>query len=222
METYLQLFLKSIKTDLMSSGRSVAVAFTASNPGEGVTFVVESFAAEIAKRTRRRVLVADSTELQRACIDRPRQAASQCSPTDQANLFVLTPRDSNEARQEPTYGTARIVVRGRNGYSNEMAPLDQGPVRREAKLERGIINLQHLRSCFDFILVDCSSIRASGDAAMLAPSVEGIVMVVEADSTRKDQVRNAINTIKAADGNFLGCVLNKRTYSVPGFIYNRF
>lgn len=222
MEAYLQLFLKSIKTDLMSSGRSVTVAFTASNPGEGVTFVVESFAAEIAKRTRRRVLVADSTELQRACIDHPRQVASQCSPTDEPNLFVLTPREMNDSHQEPTFGTARIVVRGRNGYSNEIAPIEQTPVRREAKLERGIINLQHLRSAFDFILIDCSSIRASGDAAMLAPSVEGVVMVVEADSTRKDQLRNAINTIKSADGNFLGCVLNKRAYTVPGFIYNRF
>lgn len=222
MEAYLQLFLKSIKTDLMSSGRSVTVAFTASNPGEGVTFVVESFAAEIAKRTRRRVLVADSTELQRACIDHPRQVASQCSPTDQPNLFVLTPREAGEVRQEPTYGTARIVVRGRGGYSTELATMDQGMARREAKLERGIINLQHLRNAFDFILVDCSSMKSSGDAAMLAPSVEGVVMVVEADATRKDQVRNAINTIKSSDGNFLGCVMNKRTYTVPGFVYNRF
>lgn len=222
MEAYLQLFLKSIKSDLVSPGRSVTVAFTASNPGEGVTFIVESFAAEIAKRTRRRVLVASSIELQRACIDHPRQVASQCSPTDQPNLFVLTPREAAAPQQAPTFGTGRIMVRGREGVTTEIAPTNNGLARREAKLERGILNLQHLRGAFDFILVDCSSMRSSGDAAMLAPSVEGVVMVVEADSTRKDQVRNAIKTIESADGNFLGCILNKRTYTVPGFVYNRF
>lgn len=220
MEAYLQLFLKSIKSDLVSPGGSVTVAFTASNPGEGVTFVVESFAAEIARRTRRRVLVADSGELQRASIDHPRQVASQCSPTDKPNLFVLTPRESSRPQEVPTYGTGRIVVRG--SAAQEIAPTRGELVRREAKLERGVINLQHLRTAFDFILIDCSSMRSSGDAAMLAPSVEGVVMVVEADATRKDQVRNSINTIRSADGNFLGCVLNKRTYTVPGLIYNRF
>ena len=218
MEAYLQLFLKSIKSDMVSPGKCVTVAFTASRPKEGVTFVVESFAAEIAKRTRRRVLVADSAELQLAYIDHPSQVASQISKTDQQNLYVLTPRDADHAPVERVEASAgRMQVRGASFQPEALA------VRgREAKLERGILNLQVLRHSFDFILIDCSSLAASGDAAMLAPSVEGVVMVVEADVTRKDQVRNSINTIKSADGNFLGCVLNKRTFTVPGWLYNRF
>ena len=218
MEAYLQLFLKSIKSDMVAPGKCVTVAFTASRPGEGVTFVVESFAAEIAKRTRRRVLVADSGELQLACIDHPSQVASQISRTDQQNLFVLTPRDAEHAGVERVEAAAgRIAVRG---MSQQTAALS---VRgRDTKLERGILNLQALRHAFDFILIDCSSLATSGDAAMLAPSVEGVVMVVEADVTRKEQVRNSINTIKSADGNFLGCVLNKRRFTVPNWIYNCF
>jgi Mrp family chromosome partitioning ATPase len=217
METYLQLFLKSIKSDMVTPGKCVAVAFTASRPGEGVSFVVESFAAEIAKRTRRRVLVADSGELQQACIDHPSQAASQVSRTDLSNLFVLTPFEAEaDCAAEHPSGGVRIQVR-------PSAPTAPVAVRKAStKLERGLLNLQALRHSFDFILIDCSSLAASGDAAMFAPSVEGVVMVVEADRTRKDQVRNSINTIKSADGNFLGCVLNKRSYTVPGWIYNRF
>lgn len=218
MEAYLQLFLKSVKSDMVSPGKCVTVAFTASRPGEGVTFVVESFAAEIAKRTRRRVLVADSSELQEALLDHPSQIPGQVSRTDQHNLFVLTPREIQTADADGTQTPAgRIQVRG-------TSPKADSPARcvREGKLERGIMNLQVLRHSFDFILIDCSSLAASGDAAMLAPSVEGVVMVVEADATRKDQVRNSINTIKSADGNFLGCVLNKRSYTVPGWLYNRF
>ena len=218
MEAYLQLFLKSIKTDMVSPGKCVTVAFTASRPGEGVTFVVESFAAEIAKRTRRRVLVADSAELQRAFIDHPSQVASQVSKTDQQNLFVLTPRDAEHSGVDRVEAAAgRIQVRGASAQTAALAVRE-----RDVKLERGILNLQALRHAFDFILIDCSSLAASGDAAMLAPSVEGVVMVVEADATRKDQVRNSINTIKSADGNFLGCVLNKRSFTVPGWLYNRF
>lgn len=218
MEAYLQLFLKSVKSDMVSPGKCVTVAFTASRPGEGVTFVAESFAAEIAKRTRRRVLVVESTDLQQVCIDDRSQVAGQISRTDLANLFVLTPRESEPAgHDEARASSGRINVRSMSADTGALT------VRgREAKLERGILNLQALRSCFDFILIDCASLAASGDAAMLAPSVEGVVMVVEADRTRKDQVRNAVNTIKSADGNLLGCVLNKRSYTVPGWIYNRF
>jgi protein-tyrosine kinase len=199
MEAYLQLFLRSISTDKAVPGKCVAVAFTASRPKEGVSYVVESFASEIARRTRRRVLVASSDDLQKVDIRHYSRVASHCSGTNLPNLFVL----SSKMKLDEGVST-QIQIRSKH-----------------AKFERGIDNLETLRFCFDFILLDCSALSESGDAAMLAPSVEGVVMVVEADRTRKEQVRNSIKAVQAAEGNFLGCVMNKRRYTVPGWIYDR-
>jgi Mrp family chromosome partitioning ATPase len=82
-------------------------------------------------------------------------------------------------------------------------------------------NLQTLRFVFDFILLDCPSLKASGDAALFAEAANAVIVVVEADRTRKEQVSNTIQTIEMAKGNLIGCVLNKRQYPVPEWLYQR-
>jgi Mrp family chromosome partitioning ATPase len=82
-------------------------------------------------------------------------------------------------------------------------------------------NLQTLRYSFDFVLLDCPSLKESGDAALFAQAADGVVVVVEADRTRKEQVRSTLNTIEMAEGNLLGCVLNKRQYPIPEWLYQR-
>ena len=56
---------------------------------------------------------------------------------------------------------------------------------------------------------------------MLASMVDGIVIVVEAGQSRRDEILNAQRTIENAGGNFLGFVLNKRRYPVPEWLYRR-
>jgi Mrp family chromosome partitioning ATPase len=47
------------------------------------------------------------------------------------------------------------------------------------------------------------------------------VIVVEAGESRRDEILNAQRTIEASGGKFLGFVLNKRRYPVPGWLYKR-
>jgi Mrp family chromosome partitioning ATPase len=56
---------------------------------------------------------------------------------------------------------------------------------------------------------------------MLAPGVDGVVLVVEADRTKRDQIQRAQRTIEMANGNLLGLVLNKRRYVVPRWLYRK-
>jgi protein-tyrosine kinase len=56
------------------------------------------------------------------------------------------------------------------------------------------------------------------DAVLLAPLVDGIVMVVEADRTRVEQLSHAEKTLELAKGKILGHVLNKRAYVVPDWL----
>jgi Mrp family chromosome partitioning ATPase len=81
------------------------------------------------------------------------------------------------------------------------------------------VSMQQLRSQAQFVAIDCPAIATSSDALSLARLVEGMVLVVEADRTKKVQIRNAERQIAAAGGNLLGLVLNKRRYPIPGAIY---
>ncbi len=200
MEAYLQLFMKSLRSNKTGNGKCVAIAFTSSNPREGVSYVVESFGVEIARRTAKRVLIAETEDLKKADIHHYDLVAKYCSPTNLANLSVLSSKMPIETEDLP----AKIQMRTKSSI-----------------FERGLYNLQTLRFCFDFILLDCPALSDSGDAAILAPQVEGVAVIVEADRTRKEQVSSAIKTIENAEGNFLGCVLNKRRYTVPNWIYKR-
>jgi Mrp family chromosome partitioning ATPase len=81
--------------------------------------------------------------------------------------------------------------------------------------------VEALKVSFDNILIDCRSLRSSTDAAVLANSVDGVVVVVDAGESRNDEIINAQRTIESAGGKFLGFVLNKRRYPVPEWLYKR-
>jgi Mrp family chromosome partitioning ATPase len=87
--------------------------------------------------------------------------------------------------------------------------------------DTGLNSVDALRVSFDNILIDCGPLHDSSDAAVLASCVDGVVIVVEAGRSRRDQVVNAQRTIEQAGGKFLGFVLNKRRYPVPEWLYRR-
>ena len=82
-----------------------------------------------------------------------------------------------------------------------------------------INTLQTLRRQYKYVLVDCGPVNGSQDIARLAPLVDGIVLVVEANRTRREQILYAQRTIEDAKGRVVGCVLNKRTYPIPAFFH---
>jgi Mrp family chromosome partitioning ATPase len=55
----------------------------------------------------------------------------------------------------------------------------------------------------------------------VAPFVDGVILVSEANKTRRGQILQAERAIETAQGKLLGHVLNKRTYPVPEWIYRR-
>jgi hypothetical protein len=80
-------------------------------------------------------------------------------------------------------------------------------------------NVRSLRSRFDWVLVDCPSLRNSSDALSAAPYADAVVLVVSAGRTRRDQIRKAQRAIEISKGKFMGVVLNKRKYPIPNFLY---
>jgi Mrp family chromosome partitioning ATPase len=88
-------------------------------------------------------------------------------------------------------------------------------------IDTGLGAVDALRVSFDNILVDCGSVKDSTDAALLGSSVDGVVIVVNAGESRRDEILNSQRMVENAGGKFLGFVLNKRRYPVPEWLYRR-
>jgi capsular exopolysaccharide synthesis family protein len=74
---------------------------------------------------------------------------------------------------------------------------------------------------FDYVLIDTPAINASNDATLVARQSDGVVLVLEANSTKRDTAQNAKLALEAVHVPILGAVLNKRTYPIPESIYRR-
>lgn len=199
MNSLMQMFLNGIQPGNKGSGKCTVVALTSAVPQEGVSYVTESFAVELAGRTGKRTLIADAGNLQRADLFHCSRVVKFCLQTDVPNLYVF----SSDVETEPAEKTQLIKPQLR------------------IEFERGLENLQTLRFVFDYVFLDCPALQSSDTATLFARAVDGMVIVVEAGRTRRHQVRNALNTIEMVNGNLLGCVLNKRRYPIPQWIYSR-
>jgi len=78
-----------------------------------------------------------------------------------------------------------------------------------------------LRSEFDYVLVDVPPIIQYADATLLGQLADGIVLILEANSTRRETMRKAKESLEAASLRLLGAVLNKRTFPIPEFLYRK-
>lgn len=68
--------------------------------------------------------------------------------------------------------------------------------------------LGRLRSEFDIIILDTPPLLPVTDAAVVAASADGVVLVARSGKTPQARVRTAVNSLRAVDAQVLGCVLN--------------
>jgi len=79
--------------------------------------------------------------------------------------------------------------------------------------------LEGLKHKYDFILIDASPAITSPDSIAISRYTDGVVLVVEAERTRRQVVENVKNKIARNGGNIIGAVFNKRRYYIPEFVY---
>jgi Mrp family chromosome partitioning ATPase len=74
---------------------------------------------------------------------------------------------------------------------------------------------------FDLILIDSAPAVKSPDSLALSRFADGVVLVLEAEKTRKPVAENLKNQIARSGGNLLGIVFNKHRHHIPDYIYKR-
>ncbi len=70
--------------------------------------------------------------------------------------------------------------------------------------------LENLSSEYDFIVVDTPPINVVTDALAICNNVDGVVVVTAQNITKKDDVVQAVSSLKFAGANVLGFVLNRQ------------
>jgi Mrp family chromosome partitioning ATPase len=89
------------------------------------------------------------------------------------------------------------------------------------KSERLKTWLPQLREAFDYILIDAPPLNQYAEAIGLGQLADGLVLVLEANATRRESALRVTEMLRAAQVQVLGAVLNKRTFPIPQSLYHR-
>ena len=81
--------------------------------------------------------------------------------------------------------------------------------------------MAELSAAFDYLVIDAPPLKDSNDAIVLGALSDGVVLVLKANSSRREVARRALSDLQAANVTSLGAVLNQRQFPIPTAIYNR-
>jgi len=93
------------------------------------------------------------------------------------------------------------------------------PVANSAVWMRG--RLAELRLDFDYTVLHGPAASEHSEAALMGHLCDGLVLVLEANLTRRVAAQKAKETLQAANVRLLGTVLTERVFPIPEAIYQR-
>jgi capsular exopolysaccharide synthesis family protein len=185
----------SLQTNLAFStdhGVPVTLAVTSSRPAEGKTTTSMALAESLA-RIGRRVLL----------IDADMRSPSVHHLFEITNSRGLSNYLSGESEHESlvSHVQDRLAVMVAGPQPPNAAELLSGP---------RFANLLHvLAEEYDHIVIDAPPVMGLADAPLIANVVEGTIIVIEFQSTKRGMARVAINRIGSINTHILGAVITK-------------
>jgi protein-tyrosine kinase len=81
--------------------------------------------------------------------------------------------------------------------------------------------LAELRRYFKYVLIDSPALSVGNDGIALGLATEGVVLILKADSSRREVARKAVQDLQNAGVRILGAVLNQRRFPIPQAIYSK-
>lgn len=178
------------------------VGITAVQTGEGVSTLARELAGAYARRGRSAVLI-----------------EANWSRPSLAEAYGLIGRPGFADIVAGAVAPSRGVHAVADGLS--LVPAGTPAAIRKATLDDGRVEdfLALVDERFDLALVDCEPITEIGDAAALSPFVDGFIVVIGAERTRRAVAQQALADLRASGGAPLGVVLNRTRRPIPKWLY---
>jgi len=166
---------------------------TSAEPGEGKTTTIANLGVVMAQNGKQ-VIIADCD------LRHPRVHTyfGLANKLGMSTLFAHAVMDLKGTRQPTKVENLTVVTTG--SLPPNPAEL-MGSQRMQA-----ILTL--MRQAADVVLIDTPPTLAVTDAAALAPSMDGVLMVVQPGKTRASALRQALEQLRQVNANVLGVVLN--------------
>lgn len=166
---------------------------TSSSPDEGKSTTVANLALALAQAGRRTVVV--DADLRRPSLH---------SLFGLPNVAGLTSMMLDEAAAQPPYQAGpvaglRVLTSG---------PLPPNPAELLASRRFDEI-LARLIQDADIVLFDAPPLMAVSDAAVLAARVDGVILVVQAEKTKREAVQRAKKMLERVNAHLVGAVLTE-------------
>jgi succinoglycan biosynthesis transport protein ExoP len=200
---------RTIRTNItfMSADRPrKTIVVTSASPREGKTTVTISLAISLAQ-SGKRILVVD-TDLRK-----PRIHRSFRKPLTRGVTTVLVgEHTAKEAIQETGIPGLWLLASG---------PIPPNPSEL-LHTEQFRMLLADLAKNFDHVILDSPPLAAVTDAAILAPQVDGVILIIHTQRTTRDALRSALRQLHDVSGHLTGGVLNEVDLSTQRYGYSSY
>jgi succinoglycan biosynthesis transport protein ExoP len=187
---------RRLRTNTLALNHDVplqTLLITSAEPREGKSTIVANLACAMA-RSGRRVIAVDG-DLRRATLheifDLPNQIGLSSLLNQEATL--------DEAIQDGDVPGVRVLTSG---------PLPPDPAELLGSPHMADL-IEQLVQQFDVVLLDTPSLLAVTDAAVLAPVVDGVILVVGRAQTQREAVRAARQQLAGVKARLVGVVVNR-------------
>ena len=187
-----------LRTNIQFSGVDEpvrALLITSASPQEGKSTTTANLAVTLAQADQRVILV--DTDLRRPTAHKLFNLSNNVGIT--SALMQRADEAADAVLQDTAVSGLRVLTSG---------PLPPNPSELLGS-ERMRHLVERLRSQCDVLIFDSPPVMAAADAAILSTLVDGTLLVIDADSTRRAEALRAQETLAKVGGRLLGVVLNK-------------
>ncbi|ULT73704.1 CpsD/CapB family tyrosine-protein kinase [Pseudomonas sp. BC42] len=183
------------------------ILLTAANRNSGITTSSLSMASELARTSRGRVLLVD-TSLSDNSLTRRLDLGERPGFLDLA-LADTPPLLAQCIESSDELGFDFLPLGRRQQYAERLTP----------ELLQEL--LQALAADYRFVIIDGDPVYSSGDILTLSTQVDGVVLVVRSEETRWEVAQAAAQRLIQAEAKLIGSVFNARKYYMPKWVYDR-
>ena len=181
--------------------RSIAVMGCRS--GSGATTTATLMASTLASSKNSRVLLVDAN-LRTPSLDLVFGVTNTSGLTD-----VLSAEIQDVACIQPTAQTNLSLLTTGGIPAHPAAVFDRTVLERFC---------ERMTSVYDFVIFDAAPVLQFPGTCALAPAVDGVLLVLQADATSVDDGRRAKTELDRVNACMIGAVLNRREDYTPSFL----
>lgn len=207
---------RALRTNLQFSGvdrELKTILVTSPSPGEGKSLVAANLAAVLAQGEQRALLV--DADLRRPTLHKIFRLHNRhgfSSMLVQLRAFLEGKVSHKKAIQNVGAPGLGVLTSGR---------LPPNPAELLASSRTGAL-LDLLATGADVVVIDSPPVLAVTDAAVLAPRMDGVLLVIKPGVTRLAEAREAVEQLRRVGANLLGLVFNDVDVRCSGYYYYKY